>query len=109
MSQEKMTRKEALATLHMVYEDWRKIMKYEQWEQSKSLFNQAYDAFAVLARGILGPSTIEQYSSLCQKCHMHYVERIVQEKGNEVSTWCCATCGEQLKAEQKLEEETGEQ
>src|SRR5437660_8639232 len=97
-----MTRKEALAVLHKVYQAGGiYIFSPDAPEDAKALREQVHTAFRILAIVIHGEEA--RYASFCHFCYLRFSQRLYARlKGAYVSWPCCTTCKEQLEEAQKL-------
>ncbi len=108
MKEESMTRKQALAVFDRIRKEYSRLQityEFEQWKQNEETRNQINEAERILTQAVFGKPKLHELSSLCECCGNRYAVHFAHEKHKPTSTWCCSPCYEQLKAEQKLEEE----
>ncbi len=107
-----MTRKEALAVLHKVFDTvgWH-LYSENPSEEEKALGDQVYDAFRIFDVAAHGEKGRYQVTGgLCHYCYlrMSMDKPLVCKKGQRgqrYADWaqpCCSSCFEQIKAEQQL-------
>jgi hypothetical protein len=114
-----MTRKEALAVLHKLYDvvGWHlygEDVGASITDEEKALREQVWDAFRILDRATHGePLNYGFSSSLCEVCYLRYLHigsnHLVYLKGHAICKRCCAQCLEHLKAEGKIERDLTEE
>ncbi len=101
-----MTRKEALAVLHKIYNavGWH-LLSDGVSEEEKALNKQAFAAFLTLDVALHGEQAKYYSDGLCRLCYLRMgMEGIlVHAKGQSFREPCCTTCFEQLKTENKIE------
>ena len=105
-----MTRKEALAVVHKVYEaEGFRIFKSDASKEEKALQDQIHKAFTVLDVAIHGAGARYSSLGLCAFCFLRLSHGVcVLVKGDYIRRPCCTVCRKQLHAEQKLESVEGE-
>lgn len=99
-----MTRKEALAVLMQVQNQWLCNLSSENHQQaeSSSFLDKVYEAMRVLTVTVHGTPKSHQYGLLCEVCLLRYTEHFVQEQEKTIETWCCTPCRDRLHNEGKL-------
>lgn len=114
-----MTRKEALAVLHKLYDvvGWHlygEDVGASITDEEKALREQIWDAFRVLDRAVYGePPNSGFHNILCEVCYLRYLHlgttHLVSLKGQITWKRCCAQCLEHLKAEGTMERDLTEE
>ena len=114
-----MTRKEALAVLHKLYDvvGWHlygEDVGASITDEEKALREQIWDAFRVLDRAVHGePPNFGFSSTLCEVCYLRYLHvgsnHLVYLKGQATCKRCCAQCLEHLRVEGKIERDLMEE
>ncbi|MBV9688396.1 MAG: hypothetical protein JO202_01675 [Ktedonobacteraceae bacterium] len=99
---ETMTRKQALALLHTLYEAYIETLPYEVFntDAQQAFRHQVHCAFFILDAAIH-----KKPVSLCQVCYLRCASHFACVQREPLSLWrnCCRLCLEQLQAQQKME------
>jgi len=102
-----MTRKEALAVVHKVYEaQGFRIFREDATEEEKALQEQIHTAFRILDVAFHGEGARYFSTGLCSFCYLRLSHGFqVRIKGDSMRLMrpCCPGCQEHLQTEQKLE------
>lgn len=69
------------------------------------MMHEIPEALDALMRAIHGEPERWQYACLCDVCCLRYAEHFAREAGQELSIWCCTSCYQHEKAEDRPKEE----